>query len=231
VGLDRVLADLVTGFDIGANVNISALTADIRGWLYNRIIQHVADADVRRLMSYGLVVRRLTADVIRYVLAQPSGVDVPTDARAHEFLDACSREVWLVSKNTDGSLIYHPDMRRVMLPLLQQDDSGSRVAEIHSAAVRYYQARSDITARAEELYHRLCLRDSSESLDHRWQPGVEPYVVQSLEEFPAQSQIYLASRLGIMLPAEVLDNAAREATDTLAKPERDIATVWSRPEE
>jgi hypothetical protein len=213
VGLDRVLADLLTGFTIGAKVEISALTADIRGWLYKRIIQHVRDPDVQRLVLSGLVVRRVTADVIRYVLAQPSGVDVPTDARAHELFDACSREVWLVSENTDGSLVYRPDMRRVMLPLLRQDDPR-RVAEIHSAAVMYYRARSDITARAEELFHRLCLRDSSESLDQRWQPGVEPYVVHSLEELPAQSQIYLASRLGIMLPSEVLDNATREATDT-----------------
>jgi hypothetical protein len=171
VGVDRLVADLFTGLDIGAPVDeISAFRAirskKVRDYLYKRILDHIFDPDVRRLAHGGLVVRRLTADVIRYVLAGPCMVDVADDARAQELFDAYSQEVWLVSWNTDGSLEHRSDMRRMMLPLLRQDDPD-RVMEIHSAAVRYYQRRSDITSRAEELYHRLCLHDSTESLDRR----------------------------------------------------------------
>jgi cellulose synthase operon protein C len=144
--------------------------------------------------------------VIRYVLAGPCNVDVPDDARARELFDACSREVSLLSWTTDGSLEHRADVRREMLPLLRRADPD-RVADIHKAAVSYYQRHGDITSRAEELYHRLCLREPTESLDERWQRGVENFLVMSLEELPSEGQVYLASRLGITLPAEILDKA------------------------
>jgi tetratricopeptide (TPR) repeat protein len=178
----------------------------VQGWLYKRILDRIADPSVRALAHPGLVVRRLTADVIRYVLAGPCEVDVPDDARARELFDACSREVSLLSWNTDGSLEHRSDIRREMLPLLRRTDPD-RVADIHSAGVSYYQRHGDITSRAEELYHRLCLRDSTESLDQRWQRGVENFLAMSLEELPSEGQVYLASRLGITLPPEVLDKA------------------------
>jgi cellulose synthase operon protein C len=181
-------------------------TEQIQGWLYKRILDRIADPDVRALAHPGLVVRRLTPGVIRYVLAGPCHVEVPDDARALELFDACAREVSLLSHNADGSLQHRADIRREMLPLLRRADPD-RVADIHSAAVEYYQPHSDITSRAEELYHRLCLRDSTESLDKRWQRGVENYLGMSLEELPAEGQVYLGSRLGITLPPDVVSQA------------------------
>jgi cellulose synthase operon protein C len=178
----------------------------IQGWLYRRILDRIADPDVRALAHPGLVVRRLTPDVIRYVLAGPCNVEVPDDARARELFDACSREVSLLSWATDGSLEHRADVRREMLPLLRRDDP-ERVADIHRAAVSYYQRHGDITSRAEELYHRLCLHEPAESLDRRWQRGVENFLVMSLEELPSEGQVYLASRLGITLPAEIRHKA------------------------
>ena len=210
----RLAADLVVNHGVGELNDIdnrravlaNVKTERVQGWLYKRILDRISDPDVRGLASPGLVVRRLTADVIRYVLAGPCDVDVPDDARAWELFDACSREVSLLSWNADGSLEHRADIRREMLPLLVQAEP-ERVAEIHSAAVSYYERYSDIISRAEELYHRLCRCDSTDSLDERWQRGAERLLGMSLEELPPASQVYLASRLGVTLPRDVLDSA------------------------
>ena len=178
----------------------------VQGWLYHRILDRITDPAVRALAHPGLVVRRLTADVIREVLASPCHVDVPDDRRALELFDAWSREVSLLSLDTDGSLHHRADIRREMLPLLREADPD-QVNDIHSAAVRYYERHNDIPSRAEELYHRLSLRDAAASLDRRWQEGVEPHLTRSLEELPAESQVYLATRLGVTLPPDVVRRA------------------------
>jgi hypothetical protein len=252
-GTDRLWADLVTALDLGIpDVELSASPAveslNISPtYLYERVLRHIPDPEVRWLVRYACVVRRVTAEVIRYVLAgllgmasrgdtrpeelskeelpacspevwlvpaNSGGTDVHDDTHAQELFDAFSQEVWLVSRDTDGSLTFRPDIRRVLLPIFRDQPA---VKVIHSAAVAYYQTRTDITSRAEELYHRLYLRDSPESLDQRWQPGVEPYLATALdEELPVESQVYLASRLNISLPAEVLQkgNPSRRRTAT-----------------
>jgi len=236
VGVDRLAADLLTGLDMGIpDVELSASPAAESlniplPYLYERIMRHIPDIKVRSLARCGCLVRRVTAEVIQQVL-QPAlegglVMDVHDDRRAQELFDAfpqeawlipqepfvplelfdaLSREVWLVSRNTDGSLTLRPDIRRALLPGLRERPFAK---VIDSAAVAYYQTRSDITSRAEELYHRLYLRDSPESLDQRWQPGVEPYLATALdEELPVESQLYLASRLNATLPSEVLKKA------------------------
>jgi Trypsin-like peptidase domain len=204
VGIDRLLADLRTVLATGQFVTIR--TEEIRGWVYRRILDHMTDPDARRLAYLGPVLRRLTPDLIRYLLAAPSGVDVADDARAQQLLDVWLDEDQLLSRMGDGSLAYRPDMRRAILPLLQREIPG-KVRALHSGAVAYYQVRPDLMSRAEELYHRLCLRDSPESLDQHWEPGVEPYLAPALEELPTESKAYLARRLGIDV-SDVLDAAS-----------------------
>jgi hypothetical protein len=232
VGADRLWADLLTGLDMGIPaVELSASPAVTSlnlspTYVYDRLMRHIPDLEVRWLARYACVVRRVTAEVIQHVFSEvfqrplksligmdeqlpvdeqpnvPFPVDVQPpvdDTRAEELFDAFSREVWLVSRNVDGSLTLRPDIRRLLLPEFLH---RLVVKEIHSAAVAYYQTRGDIISRAEELYHRLYLRDSPESLDQRWQPGVEPYLATALdEELPVESQLYLASRLNVKLPA------------------------------
>jgi hypothetical protein len=162
--------------------------------VYRAILSHIHDADVRKLAFGAVFVRRLTADVIRYVLAGPCGVNVPDASDAQRLFDSFSYEVWLVSEDADGSLKFRPEMRRHLLPFLVPERPNAAI-NIHSAAISYYEGYDDVVSRAEELYHRLCLGDSPAVLDQRWQRGVENHLASSLEELPAESQAYLASRL------------------------------------
>ena len=144
----------------------------IQGQLYQRILGHIHNEQVRRLAHPGLVLRRITPEIILKVLAQPCSVTVRTITEAEQLFGELLREVSLVTPNDDGSLRHRSDVRRVMLDLLRQDEP-LMVREIHRQAVNYYRLQDGPLARAEEIYHRLSLGQQQRTIDERWMSGVE----------------------------------------------------------
>ncbi|MFI6448607.1 AAA family ATPase [Kitasatospora sp. NPDC050543] len=212
----RLAADLVRSrgaeglAGIGRGSMQLHITADqLQGYLYRRVLDHIEDPDVRRLAHLGLVLRRLTPGVIRYVLAGRCDVAVPDDARAEELFELCAREVTLVTRAADGALEHRADVRRQLLPLLRADSPG-QVAAVHRAAVGHYAGLRDLSSRTEELYHRLSLGESAAVLDERWEPGAEALLVPSIDELPPSAQAYLSARAGMTLSAAILDHVPQE---------------------
>jgi Trypsin-like peptidase domain/Effector-associated domain 1 len=176
--------------------------------LYARILGHLHDADVRRLAHPGLVLRRLTPELILQVLAEPCGLAIDSLAEAEVLFAKLAREVSLVTFDGDGSLRHRPDLRPVMLQLLMSDEP-EKTGRIHARAVSYYERRpAGPRERAEEIYHRLALGQTSREVDQRWMPGVEPYLSNTLIELGASQRAFLASRLGL-----VVDEETRQAAD------------------
>ena len=187
----------------------------IRGQLYSRLLQHIHDPDVRALAHPGMVLRRVTPDVIREVLAGPCGVDVPTRERAEALFNELAREHTLLEPGDPGALRYRTDIRQATLALLQQD-RPAKVREIHLAAVAFYFARQDDGAsRAEELYHRLALEEDPAVLNERWEPSSASSLLGALSELPPRAQAWLAGRVGIDLPAEARELASNEEWEQL----------------
>ena len=182
----------------------------IQGQLYQRTLRHIRDLDVRRLAHPGLVLRRVTPGLIREVLQGPCGVPVPDDERARQLFDGLRREVALVTVDPDGALRHRPDVRRVMLSLIKRD-KPDQVAEINKLAVGYYERNPErlppAQACAEEVYHRLQLKQPTQEIEERWMPGAAEYLRGALEELPLASQPLLASWLGVRLPDDVLKEA------------------------
>ncbi|MEZ5354678.1 MAG: AAA family ATPase [Bryobacteraceae bacterium] len=175
----------------------------IRGRLYRRMLDHIEnDDEVKRLAHPGLVLRRVTPDVIRHVMGPLCGVAVPGDAAAQDLFERFSRQVDLVVPGEDGSLQHRPDIRADMLRLLRADDLA-KVQAITRAAIDYYSKFDDPASRAEEIYHRLALGGGLEAVDGRWIEGIESRLVDAVDELPTESQAYLASRVGIELDSEV----------------------------
>jgi tetratricopeptide (TPR) repeat protein len=110
-------------------------------------------------------------------------------------------------------LRHRADVRKVMLNLLAADDP-EKVASIHERAVEYYRKERGTRARAEEIYHRLMLQQSSAEIDKRWRDELQSYLAPSYEELPSISRAYLATKLGYEI-----DDATRKAVDT---------AVWER---
>ena len=129
----------------------------IQGYLYTRLLRHIGDKRIEKLAHPGLVLRRITPDIIVKVLAPAVGLDVPI--AADDLYDALKSEVSLVSEQ-DGALVHRKDVRSVMLEMQRQDDL-EKFRELNRRAVEYYEHHdpaSDLSRR-ERTYHRLMLAE------------------------------------------------------------------------
>ena len=170
--------------------------AEIQGQLYDRILKHIRDPELRKLAHPGLVLRRITAELIREVLAEPCGLD---PARAEALFDGLRREVSLVEEAPDKSLRHRTDVRRIMLRvMLRSKQYQETIRGIHERAVAWYARQPGPVARGEELYHRMMLGQGRKDLEALAGEELEP---QSLERawedpLPPRARAWLAARLG-----------------------------------
>jgi hypothetical protein len=185
----------------------------VQAQLFARVLNHIRDPDVRKLVYPGLVLRRVTAEIIQLVLAKPSGVDVPDVATAQRLFDEMSREVGLVSVH-GHAIVHRPDARRLVMPMVREREP-LRVRQIEEAAVAYYTSREGVSdpderliERAEEIYHRLSLQQPLDEVGSRWLSGVERHLHGAVDELAARERAWLASRIG-----RTLTDAERRAAD------------------
>jgi len=151
------------------------LALRITGILTRRMIEHINDKDVRRLVEPGLVVRTITPEIIRDVMAPVSG---PCDDQhplapgaEHQLFRRLQNERWLVSRQ--GAMLRHrPEVRRAMLALMRGKDRQSFDTANERALERFRaQPQQDETSRAETIYHMLLgARISLEEVDALWTP-------------------------------------------------------------
>jgi cellulose synthase operon protein C len=183
----------------------------IQGYLYRRILNHIHDEEVRRLAYPGLVLRRLTPDIIQNVLAGPCKVAVPDEAAARDLFDRLGREVTLVQFE-EGALVHRRDLRRIMLPLLLDSTEGGTARLIEDAAIRYYERMDGSVERAEEIYHRLSRHQPLSVIAERWTGDAGPLLFSALEpdELGARERAWLLSRLN---PDQRLDDEESAAAD------------------
>ncbi len=174
----------------------------IQRQLYKRVLGHIHNSEVRKLAHPGLVLRRLTPELILDVLAEPCGLAVSSLPQAQVLFLELRREVSLVTEASDGALVHRQDLRRLMLELLQADEPD-KARTIHEGAVLYYERQTPAPqGRAEEIYHRLILGQDPIVIDARWLSGVEPHLGSALPELTGARRAYLASRLNLEVDAE-----------------------------
>lgn len=129
--------------------------------LYTRILRRIrtSDPDLEKVAYPGLVLRRVTPDLIRTVLAGPCGLGDVDEARARALFEALSEQVWLVdTRREPGAVRHRRELRRQMFQAMM---AGQPVLslDIHRAAAAYYEAGGDHALtkreqRAEAMYHR-----------------------------------------------------------------------------
>jgi hypothetical protein len=180
----------------------------IQGQLYRRILGHITNPDIRKLAHPGLVLRRVTAEIILEVLAKPCDVTVTGIDHARTLLGEMQREVSLVTLNEDGSLQHLPELRAIMLNLLKED-RPVQVSEIQERAVEYYKDKTKPAEIAERVYHMLMLGRDRAELDAAWQPGIERFLRSAVDEVPPTVKPYLSARLGDPVDKSVLASLDR----------------------
>lgn len=136
-------------------------------FLYTRILNRIRDPEVARLAHPGLVLRRVTPELIRDVLAGPCGFGAIDTARAGELFRKLADTVWVVDRTDRSDVVVHRrELRRLMLPAMMNPDATEgqgtlreKGLEIHKTAAAWYGARNDTTSsveaqEAEAFYHR-----------------------------------------------------------------------------
>jgi hypothetical protein len=167
----------------------------VQGVLYRRILAHIGegekDATLATLAHPGLVLRRVTPDVIKRILVP---ILLPRNRRSVDpvaLFERLRREVWLVRETGPQTVEHRSDLRRTMLRLIDADLRHQAV-RIHRAAIRYYRAGADPgmdpeAAAGEALYHTLMLttRARAAKLDPVQVRRHEATLLPSLEDLPA----------------------------------------------
>ena len=185
------------GGGIFARLKRAWTKTDITGRLYERLLNHITDPEIKKLAHPGLVLRRITAAIIQQVLAVPCQVNVGNEIEAQHLFERLRLQVSLVSPAEQGVLRHRTDVRRIMLPLILEDEKTSSAArQIQEKAVAFYEKQNGTAARAEEIYHRLLLGESPRTVENRWIDGLAAYFKEdTLDELPPKAQAFVAARI------------------------------------
>ncbi len=175
----------------------------VRGVLYDRVLERIHDPRIRALARPGLVLRRVTPELLREVVAPIAGVDMSAPGAAAELFDALRRETFLAETDESGTLVHRPELRTITLRLIEYD-APDQVGHLDAAAAAHFAREaaalppSDelaLSLRAEELYHRLRLDAPPAELSALWSPGVADRLhVDPDENLPETAAAWLRAR-------------------------------------
>jgi len=178
----------------------------IQGQLYQRILERIPFQDLQKLAHPGLVVRRITPDIIREVLAVPCGLGPIEYRRAQELFEELEKQVDLVTIEPDGALRHQQDVRRVMLKMLDAE-RPAQVHDIHERAFEFYKNLPGSTAAIEKVYHALQLgMDEQQIRDMEISEAAES-LLSSVDELPPASQLLVYELTKREPPAEIRASA------------------------
>lgn len=130
-------------------------------FLYRFLLSRIEDPVLRELANPGLVLRRISADLLREVLAPERGIPGLSQKEAARIFAILAHEHWLVAPDPGDRdfVIHRSDMRTALLPLLYLDDPKG-CARIDAAAFRWFGRRKDTQSELDAAYHRLQLMRS-----------------------------------------------------------------------
>lgn len=198
-------------------------TEDFVGLLYERrILEHVQDTEVRNLAWPGLVVRRVTRDIIATTLAPICGLD-PTPTHVDKLFRSLANEVWMVEEEENGEVLRHrPDLRSRTLPLMRRRKPPGLFDKVNAAAEQYYASRlSTSKDRAEWLYHRLLGGENPDIVDRDWTDEMATLLAGAADDFAPESEVraYLLGRTArtLLPPASIRKLSPRLALDHIAR--------------
>ncbi|MET9882009.1 ATP-binding protein [Streptomyces sp. NPDC006430] len=204
----------------------------VQGILYDRILKHIANEEVRALAQAGLALRTITPELVKDVLAAPCGLHVDTPERASHLFGQLAR-LDLMEPAGPGAVRHRGDLRAIMLRLSDASRTDL-MRSVGQRAVEFYAAREGPEARAEEIYHRLRLNENPRSVERHWEPGVERHLDNADQDMTSRSAAFLTGRIGGHTPDAVMFDAdqedweriaAREVEDLLAQGYTDEAAA------
>jgi Cdc6-like AAA superfamily ATPase len=185
--------------------------------LYRRILAHVYDSRIQRLANPGLVLRYITPEVLLSVLAPACGLPMNGLPEARALVKGMSQQLSTILVPSGGAdrLAHRPDMRAILLQDLasradREKSTADALRDIHSRAVDFYARHDDPESRAEEMFHRLSLRQDRATLKQRWRDDAGPYLGSAILELSPVGQNFVAARAGFDISEAVWSEAIEE---------------------
>ena len=204
--------------------------------LYRILLSRIGADDLRHLADPGLIVRRISAELLRTVIAPEVGMESLGETRAVELFDALRRQHWLVEPDPyDPAFVRHrSDMRGVLLPLLYRSDPAL-CRRIDAAAARWFGKRRDPASAVDALYHRLQLLRRGSTRPAVPQALAQRFDLITIAELPERAQILIRQAAGEAPPRSGSPpTAPRETTSSPASSSRSLpgatgarAGTWS----
>lgn len=193
--------------------------------LYRILLSRIEDDTLRRLAHPGLILRRLSAEIVGEVLAPAAGLNL-SEEEAQEAFDALSLQHWLVRPDPiDPTFVRHRnDMRSYLLPMLY-DDEPALCAKIDAAAVRWFGRREDGESAVDALYHRL------QQLRRSWsQPAIPADLALMLDptdiaELPERARVAVRQAAGESSAAFGLRSFARTSEEADSSLFREVLRI------
>ena len=171
-------------------------------FVYERILNRIKKPRVKALAYPGVVLRRVTPELILEVLAPAcrGRLDVSTLADAREVVRRARRAMSGSSTASHPNVVVHrADLRRLLVPGLEHSADVDTKA-IHRAAATYYAARpasvAPDVAEIEEIYHRGFLDDIPDDLPEEQAENVVRRLAGDLEYWPLHSRAMVKSLAG-----------------------------------
>lgn len=161
----------------------------IEGILYERILSHIPDEDVRKVAHPGLVLRRLNSDIIASVIVPVLNLKKFSNDKSERAMQMLRRQKDLIRLESDGSVRHRTDVREQMLVLMTAEQPVL-VRKLHLAAISYYKKRQESEVdsasleqdRIEEIYHRLAVGSGLDQIPKLWIPKAHLDLARSAHE-------------------------------------------------
>lgn len=183
----------------------------VQGVLYTRLLKKIVDPDVQKLANPGLVLRRITPELIVEVLAPIVGLGAVDNAKARRLYDGLKNEATLVVEDA-GSLMHRRDVREVMLSL-QKKENLAQFESLNRAAVDYYCRMEGKLPEAplELAYHRLMLGERPPDVLRQLPRAMAVKLVPGAAELPRDASIFLRAAFGKYLTRSEVNALPDEA--------------------
>ncbi|KFF21663.1 ATP-binding protein [Chryseobacterium sp. JM1] len=164
-------------------------------YLVQRILEHIHDEKVQKIAVPGMLIRRISPEIIKEVLAKPCGLDEHEDTA--EIFEKLKKETMLISKSSNNDeIVFRPDLRMACVPLIKNDYIVSS-RQIEANIINYYKTRIDkgVLFEAEYYFHLLKKGSIPSQLTADLYSRIRNYIGYSFQEFPRNVQAYLHSLL------------------------------------
>ena len=197
------------------NINTSNLFSKIQEnriqeQLVRRNLDHIHNDQVKKIAFPGMVVRTISPEVIREVLAVPCGLGQISIEDAQAIFEDLKRESFLLIELSDG-VAFRQELRVALSDLILQE-MPEKVRAIHDHAVEFYMSLPESDSiQAEFLYHALMRGDDTDIIDRYYDEQVGRYLNNSLTELPLDAYVTLASRMGVNISEDKLNRASPAA--------------------